>query len=175
MLIFYNVKNSIRRINIITGQSFSLPTGAQWEYAARGRKRSKGYKFSGSNNLNEVGWFRYNTYEQQEVKRKRPNELGIYEMSGNVWEWIGDDCEPYTSDPKIDPVEFIDGHSHYLRGGAQDNEGWHTCNGIDWLEGTDSSIVQFDSKSSTSIFPYIPGYNENEFPQYHRLTLQILK
>ena len=88
-----------------TGYHFSLPTETQWEYAARGGKESKGYKFSGSNNIDEVAWYNENSVgKTHEVKTKKPNELGIYDMSGNVWEWCLDD---YIDDSSKMKPEFI--------------------------------------------------------------------
>ena len=79
----------INRLNKLLGQNFRLPTEAEWEYAARGGKYSKGYKYSGSNNIDDVAWYEANTTEIKHHCRagtKQPNELGIYDMSGNVWE-----------------------------------------------------------------------------------------
>jgi hypothetical protein len=81
----------IERLNQMTGQDFRLPTEAEWEFAARGGRKSRGYSFSGSNNIEEVAWYGKNAKETHEVKTKQPNELGIYDMSGNVWEWCQDD------------------------------------------------------------------------------------
>ena len=88
-----------------SGYHFSLPTETQWEYAARGGKDSKGYKFSGSDNIDEVAWYKDNSDgKTHEVKTKMPNELGIYDMSGNVWEWCLDD---YIDDSSKMKPEFI--------------------------------------------------------------------
>ncbi len=83
-----DAQNFITKLNFITGKNFRLLTGAEWEFAARGGNKSQGYTYSGSNNVDDVAWYNGNAGGQTHpVASKRPNELGIYDMSGNVWEW----------------------------------------------------------------------------------------
>ena len=89
----------IRKLNQLTGENFRLPTEVEWEYAARGGNQSQGYKYSGSNNVGTVAWYYDNSGNTtHRVKTKQPNELGIYDMSGNVYEWCQDKwCDDYNS------------------------------------------------------------------------------
>ena len=111
----------IRKLNAMTGRRFRLPTEAEWEYAARGENRSQGYKYSGSNNLNSVAWYRDNSGETtHDVGQKSPNELGIYDMSGNVSEWCSDwdDRNYYRSSPQTNPLGPSSGSYRVSRGGC---------------------------------------------------------
>ena len=109
----------ISKLNEITGENFSLPTEAQWEFAARGGNYSKGYKYSGSDNLDAVAWY-YGQLDRigYRVGKKKPNELGIYDMSGNVMEWCSDWYGDYSSDAVIDPIGPSFGSGRVIRGGC---------------------------------------------------------
>ena len=116
----------IAALNRLTGKYFSLPTEAQWEFAARGGIKSKGYKYSGSNNIESVACYGENVgttggYETRAVATKQPNELGIYDMSGNVWEWCGDWYGEYVSNSVTDPQGPLSGFTRVCRGGSWDS------------------------------------------------------
>ena len=104
----------IRKLNQLTGQNFRLPSEAEWEYAARGGNRSNGYKYAGSNSVDAVAWYDDNSGSTTHpVKTKQPNELGIYDMSGNVWEWCQDKwCDDYNS-PHDSGYRVLRGGSWY--------------------------------------------------------------
>ena len=117
----------IAKLNELTGQKFRLPTEAEWEYAARGGNKSKGYKYSGSNTLGDVAWYWDNIpsqtegdtgYGAQPIATKQANELGIYDMTGNVWEWCSDWYGSYTSEAQTNPTGLTSGSRRIFRGGS---------------------------------------------------------
>ena len=106
----------VHRLSKMTNLNFSLPSEEEWEYAARGGQKSQGYKYAGSNDIDEVAWYRDNgDGTTHPVGEKKPNELGLYDMSGNVWEWTETPAHSYASDVESGGTIFI------RRGGSW----WH--------------------------------------------------
>ena len=104
--------------------TFRLPTEAEWEFAARGGNMSHGYMYSGSNTLDDVAWNSNNnsTNTTQPVGQKSPNELGLYDMSGSVWEWCNDYYDVYSANAQTNPTGPTSGSERVARGGAFFND-----------------------------------------------------
>ena len=133
---WFDCDTFITRLNLLTGESFRLPTEAEWEYAARGGNKSLGYRYSGGNNMDEVGWYYRNSGDSHlsgeanidtilnngcrthPIKSKSPNELGLYDMSGNVSEWCYDWFGYYNTTTLTDPHGPTVGSYRILRGGS---------------------------------------------------------
>ena len=118
----------VEKLSQMTGLYFRLPTEAEWEYAARGGNRSKGYTYAGSNNADSVAWHIWNTTSLQEVGQLQSNELGIYDMTGNVWEYCSDYKSPYTAEAQVNPQgpQTTSSKQRVTRGG-----GWRQNPGFD--------------------------------------------
>ena len=120
----------ITKLNALTGVTFRLPTEAEWEFAAKGGNKSQGYTYAGSNTIDDVAWCYENSYAlgssspdygTHAVATKAPNELGLYDMSGNVREWCQDWYGSYSSSTQTDPTGSTSGSNRVDRGGGWDN------------------------------------------------------
>jgi len=114
-----NVQEFIHKLNAQTGKQYRLPTEAEWEYASRGGLQSTHYKYSGSNTAGNVAWYNENSGSKTHpVGTKSPNELGIYDMSGNVWEWCSDWYGNYSASDQMNPQGPSSGSDRVFRGGS---------------------------------------------------------
>lgn len=141
-----DVQEFLRKLNAATGKNYRLPTEAEWEYAARGGNRSNGYIFSGSDNLDFVAWYEGNSGGKTHVVgTTRPNELGIYDMTGNVIEWVQDGYKPYSSGAQVNPVASVsEDNKRVVKGGSWSSveKGCH----VSFRYGENPSIEQSDGK-----------------------------
>ena len=122
---WYDCQEFIKKLNEMTGQQFRLPTEAEWEYAARGGNRSRGYLYSGSDNIDDVSWYEKNSNGGTHiVATKAPNELGIYDMSGNVREWCNDGMSYsyYEISPLVNPQGPSSGFTYRVHRGGEWSE-----------------------------------------------------
>jgi formylglycine-generating enzyme required for sulfatase activity len=113
---YYDIQEFLVILDSLTGMHFRLPTEEEWEYAARGGKHSRGYVYSGGKEAERVAWFNDNTNKLKKVKKRKPNELGIYDMSGNVWEWT--DTKYRFYDKERNARLGKEGQMYVIRGGA---------------------------------------------------------
>lgn len=119
----------IAKLNALTKQNFRLPTETEWEYAARGGCYSKHYRYAGGNNLDEIAWHGGNILpmkkKHQPVRLKKPNEIGLYDMTGNVSEWCQDYYNAYGTDPMQPPANLARRNFRIMRGGCYNNSDYY--------------------------------------------------
>lgn len=118
---YTDCQNFLNKLNEMTGEAFRFPTEAEWEFAARGGNASKGYKYAGSNTIDDVAWYKDNSESATHPVaqgQKKANELGLYDMSGNVWEWCYDWFGIYPSTTQTNPTGISSGYERVYRGGG---------------------------------------------------------
>ena len=141
-----DVQLYIQKLNAQTGDSYRLPTEAEWEYAAKGGKLSQGYIYSGANDVEIVAWYYNNSADiTHEVGTKQPNELGIYDMTGNVSEWCSDWCDIYTSYSVTNPTGASTGYDRVLRGGC-------------WNDSANLNRMTFRGRCGPNIYGFKIGF-----------------
>lgn len=116
---WYDASEYVKWLSSKTGKKYQIPTEAEWEFAARGGNLSKGFTYSGADDPNLVAWFIGNSSNKtQPVAQKQPNELGLFDMTGNVWEWTNDVYKIYDSVSVVNPQSIIVGNEMVFRGGG---------------------------------------------------------
>lgn len=119
---WHDCQEFVRRLDSITGMPFRMPTEAEWEFAARGGNKSKGYRFAGGNIVDSISWGLRNAgFRKHEVGQKKPNELGLYDMTGNVSEWCSDWYAPYHIGTEPNPQGPSTGDEKIMRGSSYSN------------------------------------------------------
>ena len=139
----------IAKLNEMTGRTFRLPTEAEWEFAARGGNHSHGYKYAGSDDLDEVAAFV--GYRYPLVRTKAPNELGLYNMSGNVFEWCQDWFGPYGSEPVVNPIGPETGTGRVIRGGCYYQPNDPTWCRVSFRMGSDPAPEDYTDNASIGL------------------------
>ena len=151
-----DTQDFLKKLNEVTGKDYRLPTEAEWEFAARGGIHSEEYIYAGSDRLTEVGWYRENSgRETHPVGKKSANELGIYDMSGNVWEWVEDQWHDDYQDAPTDGSAWVDA----------DQGAYRVCRGGSWLRNARYCRVSFRDFNS-------PGFRGNSLGFRLALSLQ---
>lgn len=143
-VLWYDCQKFISKLNSMTGQNFRLPTEAEWEFAARGGNNSNHYQYSGSNKLDDVAWYDGNSGSKTHaVATKQPNELGVYDMSGNVCEMCSDWFGNYSSGSQTNPAGPNEGSYFVIRGGRFNDDAWLCRSSFRSYDSHDVSYIGF--------------------------------